>query len=236
MKGNKLTAKQEKFCQLLVDDPHRNQTKAAIAAGYSKKSARQQASENMTNPDIRQRIKELEREAIESSGYSIESLRPLVMRQLVGQMTTDVSDIVEVVYEDDERRKEALKQMADANGGQSVLDFGQVVTYVKPTSEWTPEERAAVKGIKWTKEGLQIETYDKQTAARLIADIAGMTKQSVEIAGKNGGSVEMNVNHSGELSLQAQVRAVLLEKLAERTEAPEELKEQSEEEEYDDGS
>lgn len=50
----KLTAKQQRFCdEYLID---LNATQAAIRAGYSKKTARKIGQENMTKPDIRQRI------------------------------------------------------------------------------------------------------------------------------------------------------------------------------------
>lgn len=50
----KLTAKQQRFCdEYLID---LNATQAAIRAGYSKKTARKIGQENLTKPDIRERI------------------------------------------------------------------------------------------------------------------------------------------------------------------------------------
>lgn len=50
----KLTAKQQRFCdEYLID---LNATKAAIRAGYSEKSARQMATENMSKPSIKEYI------------------------------------------------------------------------------------------------------------------------------------------------------------------------------------
>lgn len=50
----KLTAKQQRFCdEYLID---LNATQAAIRAGYSKKTARQMANENMSKPYIREYI------------------------------------------------------------------------------------------------------------------------------------------------------------------------------------
>lgn len=54
---NKLTPKQSLFCkEYLVD---LNATQAAIRAGYSKNSARQTASANLSKPDIQNYIQEL---------------------------------------------------------------------------------------------------------------------------------------------------------------------------------
>lgn len=50
----KLTAKQQRFCdEYLIDI---NATQAAIRAGYSEKNARNIASENLANPNIREYI------------------------------------------------------------------------------------------------------------------------------------------------------------------------------------
>lgn len=62
----KLTAKQQRFCdEYLID---MNATQAAIRAGYSKKTARIIASENITKPNIKayiqQRMAEKESELI----------------------------------------------------------------------------------------------------------------------------------------------------------------------------
>ncbi|PUB87059.1 MAG: terminase small subunit [gamma proteobacterium symbiont of Ctena orbiculata] len=53
----KLNQKQQRFCREYVIDF--NGTRAAIAAGYSKKSARQTAHENLTKPDIQKALVEL---------------------------------------------------------------------------------------------------------------------------------------------------------------------------------
>ena len=52
----KLTAKQEQFCKEYLIDL--NATQAAIRAGYSESSARQQGAENMAKPVILERIQE----------------------------------------------------------------------------------------------------------------------------------------------------------------------------------
>ena len=52
----KLTAKQQRFCdEYLID---LNATQAAIRAGYSEKTAKQIANENLTKPDIKNYIQE----------------------------------------------------------------------------------------------------------------------------------------------------------------------------------
>ncbi|GHV34471.1 hypothetical protein FACS1894187_05100 [Synergistales bacterium] len=189
-----LSAMQEAFCAAYVADPKRNGTRAALAAGYSKKSARILSSQVLTNINVQKRIKELEREALEEAGYSPESLRALAVRQLASQVSVNVSDIVKVVYPEEKAYDEAIEQAAEADGGQYRVPFGEPMLYVRPTSAWTPEEHAAVKHIKATRDaGVEIVFYDKQAALKMLADIAGITKQSVEVSGAGGQPVAMNL-------------------------------------------
>ncbi|GAA4652070.1 hypothetical protein GCM10023116_43540 [Kistimonas scapharcae] len=51
----KLTQKQEAFCREYIANGG-NATKAALAAGYSKKTARSVGAENLTKPDIKARL------------------------------------------------------------------------------------------------------------------------------------------------------------------------------------
>jgi hypothetical protein len=135
----------------------------------------------MTNDNIKRRIKELYQEALEEAGYSIEEMKLLIMRKLTGIVLTDTADIARVVYADDERRKAALAQLADANGGQGVIDFGAPMVYIRPTAEWTPDERAAVKSIAMDKYGIRVETYDKTTALKTLAEITGIVRSGVDV-------------------------------------------------------
>lgn len=59
----KLTDKQELFAREFIKDL--NATQAAIRAGYSEKTARAIGCENLTKPDIQQRIAELNQERME---------------------------------------------------------------------------------------------------------------------------------------------------------------------------
>ena len=60
---DKLTDKQEQFCQEYLIDL--NATQAAIRAGYSEKTARSVGCENLTKPDIVERIAERQKERAE---------------------------------------------------------------------------------------------------------------------------------------------------------------------------
>ena len=77
-----LTAKVETFCQEFIIDL--NATQAAIRAGYSKDTARQQGSRLLTKVDVRMRVKELMKIRSENTlidaGFVIESLVEVAQR------------------------------------------------------------------------------------------------------------------------------------------------------------
>jgi len=62
MTGEKLTDKQEQFCQEYLIDF--NATRAAIRAGYSEKTAKDIACENLAKPYLKERITKLKQERI----------------------------------------------------------------------------------------------------------------------------------------------------------------------------
>ncbi len=59
----KLTAKQKRFCEEYVID--NNATQAAIRAGYSENTAKEQASQNLTKLNIQNYISELKNQIAE---------------------------------------------------------------------------------------------------------------------------------------------------------------------------
>ncbi len=72
-----LKGKQERFCQEYLVD--RNGTQAAIRAGYSENSARQQASRMLTNAAVLARVRELQEEQAKRLAIS----QDYVMAQLM---------------------------------------------------------------------------------------------------------------------------------------------------------
>lgn len=82
-----LTDKQEMFCREYLIDL--NATQAAIRAGYSAKTANRTASENLSKPDIQNRIAELKAKRNEDVGIDAD----YVLRRLVeiDQMDVPIS-------------------------------------------------------------------------------------------------------------------------------------------------
>ena len=72
-----LTPKQESFCvhyTTIGAETFSNGTKAAIAAGYSEKSAYSQACNLLKNPKIQQRIKELHSENMNRNSITLDKV------------------------------------------------------------------------------------------------------------------------------------------------------------------
>lgn len=68
----KLTSKQIIFSNKYIE--HGNGTRAAIEAGYSERSARAIASENLTKPNIKRAIKLKKEQILEELGITIEAV------------------------------------------------------------------------------------------------------------------------------------------------------------------
>lgn len=113
----------EIFCQEYVVDF--NGTRAAIAAGYSKKTARSTAAENLTKPNIQRRIKELTQKKVERIEYTQDD----VMRDLL-EVKNRCMQKVPVMYYDkvDKEYKQEQDDLGrdvwkfDSQGANSALD------------------------------------------------------------------------------------------------------------------
>ena len=82
----KLTTKQEKFCLLYYEKS--NATEAAIAAGYSPKTAAVIASENLIKPKISDRIAAIRQKAVDASIASVQE-RQQILTEIARARQTD---------------------------------------------------------------------------------------------------------------------------------------------------
>ena len=132
----KMTAKQQRFCDEYLTDL--NATQAAIRAGYSPKTARQIAQENLTKPYIReyidQRMAEKEDALIAKQDELMKYLTAVMRREMAEYVVVTVTT-EKTSYEPDEngvpRRKseriekpeivEIPSQLRDANKAAELL-------------------------------------------------------------------------------------------------------------------
>lgn len=86
--ANKLTDKQERFCQEYVIDF--NATRSAIASGYSEKTAHSIGNENLMKPEIASRIQELKSVAVEKLDITHTDL----LRELKNWAYSDITETI----------------------------------------------------------------------------------------------------------------------------------------------
>lgn len=119
-----LTAKQEMFCrEYLVD---LNATQAAIRAGYSEASAKQAGYENMTKPDLQERISILMAERTQrvtvSADYVLE--RAKMMHEECWNRDDAKNSIAALKLVGDHVNVQAFKQHTEISGGITVEPKG----------------------------------------------------------------------------------------------------------------
>lgn len=176
-----LSEMQERFCQFYVGECRGNGTEAVVRAGYTenRSSAAVIASQNLRKLNIISRIKDLRREALEASGFDKDKVRETIMRRMLGIVATNLTDIVHISPgTDDPHREEVLKELSERNGGQQILDFGDLLFV--PTTGLTDEADSAVKKFKAIQPtehsggGLEVEMHDPIAAAKLLAEVVGL--------------------------------------------------------------
>ncbi len=121
---NKLNDKQKRFCEEYLKDM--NGTQAAIRAGYSEKTANRIASENLSKPDIKTYIQELQTDVQKRNEISIDEIVQNLIEiknrcmQNVPVMTYDKVNMVYVQVLDENGR---VIWNFDAAGALKALDL-----------------------------------------------------------------------------------------------------------------
>ena len=147
---NKLTKKQEMFCREYVRNGH-NGKQAALFAGYSKKTAKFIASENLTKPNLKAFVEKLEAPVLRKLGLD----ENWVLTKLKTFSETLVIDFFEL----DEHKNVVMK------------DFDKI-----PKEKWEAiEEISQDKDGKW-----KIKLVNKRASVVDIGRNYGMFKDIVE--------------------------------------------------------
>lgn len=166
-----LTDKQEMFCREYLIDL--NATQAAIRAGYSDNTARKIGSENLTKPDIAQRIIELK----SSRNERVEVNADYVLRRLV---EIDEMDVLDILTDDG-----GLKMVHEwPKVWRTTLSGLDILTTVTNFDETTMEN--ILKKIKWPDKVKNLELLGKHVSVMAFKEQA-----SHEHTGKNGGPIEV---------------------------------------------
>ena len=160
-----LTLKQERFCQeYLVDG---NGTQAAIRAGYSEASAREQASENLRKPNIAARLEFLESERLAALKITQEA----VLRQTARLAMSDMRD-----YYTEDGRIKRVEELDDAAAA--------AITGIKVTKRRTYEESDGEPPEY--EEVVEFKLADKKGPLELLGKYHKLFTDKVEHGGPNG--------------------------------------------------
>ncbi|EEV7641554.1 terminase small subunit [Escherichia coli] len=161
----KLTDKQELFAREYLKDL--NGTQAAIRAGYSEKTANEQASRLLANVNVQKFVAELKTARVEQTGIDA----AYVLRRLV---EIDQMDVLDILLQDGE-----LKPIKDwPKVWRTTLSGMDVVEMVSADSA------ALLKKIKWPDKVKNLELLGKHVSVQAFKE-----QTSTEITGADGGPV-----------------------------------------------
>ena len=164
---SKLTPKQEKFCHEYLKDF--NGTRAAKAAGYSVKTAKQMATENLAKPDLQRYISHL-------------------VKKLNGE---DPQDTIKKCI--------AELQMIAFGDYKDFVTWGAHGIESWTASNDLGEKTRLVQEVKETvtKEGgsRSIKLHDKKWAFEMLGKYYGFLKESLEVSNPDGSLQTKTINH-----------------------------------------
>lgn len=165
----KLTDKQELFAREYLKDL--NATQAAIRAGYSEKTARKIGSENLTKPDVAERIIELKDMRNEEVGIDA----AYVLRRLV---EIDQMDVLDILNDDG-----GIKSISEwPKVWRTTLSGFDINTSVTNFDETTIEN--ILKKIKWPDKVKNLELLGKHVTVQAFKE-----NIKTEVTGANGGPI-----------------------------------------------
>ena len=157
----KLPPMQDRFVdEWLIDF---NGTQAAIRAGYSERSARSIAGRLLTKDNIQAEISRRQKD--------------LQRRTEVTQERV-VTELARVAFADATDYARVETRMIEKDDGTEVSY--QTVT-LKNTAELSPEQRAAIAGIKQGANGIEVKLCDKIKALELLGRHIGMFNDKIEV-------------------------------------------------------
>lgn len=151
----KLTARQKAFVnEYLID---LNATQAAIRAGYSQKTAAEQATRLLTNVNIQDNLQK----RMSDREKRTEITQDMILNELASVAFANGTDYATITPD----------------------EMGAAEVQFKPTDTLTKEKKAAISGIKTSQTGIEVKLCDKMKALELLGKHLGMFND--KIADKN---------------------------------------------------
>jgi phage terminase small subunit len=191
--GRPLTDKQKMFVlEYLVD---LNATQAAIRAGYSKKTARFIATENLSKPYLQEAIQEAQKELAKKSGISPER----VLAELAKIGFADIKQYLEY------RTAKSVVGHDEVNG-EPIIDYTQIIDVIDSSQV----DGSVISEVSISKDGtFKFKLHDKMAALDKIGKHLGMFTDKMELTGKDGGPIETTVTDLTTDQLKAKAAQLL---------------------------
>lgn len=159
----KLTAKQEKFCMEYCIDF--NGTQAAIRAGYSKKTAQEIASENLSKPIIKDRISKLKKEIVRKYELTEEK----IINELQQIAHADLGEYLNYYHLEKEKINKETGEIIRNKGLLKIeLEDSRIVN------------TKAIAEIQNSDKGFKFKMHDKISALTKLGEYLGMWKTKTE--------------------------------------------------------
>lgn len=163
-----------------------NAAQAAIRAGYSPRTAKQQGQRLVKKDSVQAAIQK----EISKRSKRTEITADKVLEEYAKLGFSDVSDYLEVVTE-------RVLVGHDKETGEPISDISQFVL-MKDTANIPKNKLAAISEIKQAKDGsISFKLHDKKGALDSIAKHLGMFVDRTELTGKDGAPI--TVTFEGEL-------------------------------------
>lgn len=193
-----LNSKQQKFVTEYLQTF--NATQSAAAAGYSENTAYAQGARLLKNAEIAEAISQ----HLGASAMSADEVLQRLAEQARSEharyiVTKPRLDMVQMALD---KKADLIPAVIDENGD---IDVAQMAAdgvlelyapyiintaYVDLDAMRRDDMMHLVKGIKHTRDGLQVEFYDAQAALQLIGKHHALFTEKQEVTGKNGGPIE----------------------------------------------
>ncbi len=158
----KLTPKQQRFVDHYLVDL--NATKAALAAGYSEKTAKSAASRLLTNVNVRAEIDQ--RNA--TLATQLEVTRDRVINEIARIAFGDITDVIKWG-----RIKVAVSEATEIP--EAVYDIDLV-----PSDELSEDATRAIAEIRRTRDGVTVKMHNKLAALEALTKHLGLNQPEEE--------------------------------------------------------
>ena len=170
----KLNNRQKRFCDEYLADPNLNATQAAIRAGYSEKYAATNTTKLLKNTNVQEYLQKRLQDRMKRT----EITQDFVLKELMDMASVNATDYARIVEKNATAIVEGVEmQLYDAEGNP--VKYRTVEPIL--TEELTETQKKALRVIKKSRDGFEIQPYDKLKILELLGRHLGMWDKKTEM-------------------------------------------------------